>query len=254
MIERVLCVLEGTRCTIEAVRQAATLADGNGTLRLLAVTWEGSTMLPAAHEAARRLGLEAEARQAWPRDPAAYVLEQAPTWDLVVVEPGDIATTLVRHSPVPVLVVREAPPDALGDSVLLAVDGSGSCLTAAAVAAVVAAGRGGQAAIVAAPSHDGGTREVLARSAAELRTATGVDPVILDENGPADRDIIAAAQSLGATLIVTGSRDLDGVAADESVSLRVAEEAACSVLVVRGRAFHGCDRVARADGVGAGRT
>jgi nucleotide-binding universal stress UspA family protein len=64
--------------------------------------------------------------------------------------------------------------------------------------------------------------------------ATGVDPLILDESGAAHRAVAAAAASIGASLVVTGSRGLTGAQALHSVSERIARTAPCSVLVARG--------------------
>jgi nucleotide-binding universal stress UspA family protein len=135
-----------------------------------------------------------------------------------------------------VLVARRPPADDFGDSVLLAVDGSPSCLPAADVAGRVAVRTGGRVAIVSAPGHGEAIRRTLAEAARRLRNATGSDPVILDETGAAHRAVASAAVAIGASLVVTGSRWLTGVEALHSVSERIAHTAPCSVLVVRGRA------------------
>ena len=129
---------------------------------------------------------------------------------------------------------RTSAPTAapLGESVLIAVDASPSCLDAAEVAGDLAARSGGRVAVVADPSHRPETRRVLADVVRRVREITGDDPVVLDENGPADRAVAAAASAVDATLVVTGSR---GRLPGESVSLRIAAAVPCSVLVVRPR-------------------
>jgi nucleotide-binding universal stress UspA family protein len=68
---------------------------------------------------------------------------------------------------------------------------------------------------------------------ATIAAETGSDPVVLDEHASAHKAITAAAASIGASLLVIGSRGLHGVHALTSVSERVAHEAPCSVLVLR---------------------
>ena len=259
--DAVLCGVDGSRASLEAARQAAMICVPRGSLRLMAVTWE-SGMSPSDDGAVSRwradralseartialdLGIEPQMSEAAAEDPATYLLAQAAGCDLIAVGVhgrsrtrgvalGRTAGALLHRSPLSVLVARRPPVDDLGESVLLAVDGTPSCLTAADVAGRVALRTGGRVAIVSAPGHDEATRQTLAEAARRLREATGSDPVILDETGPAHRAVAAAAVAVGASLVVTGSRGLTGVAALHSVSERIAHAAPCSVLVVRGR-------------------
>ena len=57
---------------------------------------------------------------------------------------------------------------------------------------------------------------------------------VTDDGGTAAR-IVAAARDASVGLVVTGSTGKRGVAALGSTSERVAHEAPCSVLIVRGR-------------------
>jgi len=57
--------------------------------------------------------------------------------------------------------------------------------------------------------------------------------VIVDARGKPHVAITRAAEELGVSLVVTGSRGRTGVAALRSVSECVGESAPCSVLVVR---------------------
>jgi nucleotide-binding universal stress UspA family protein len=228
--------LEHGRTSLDSVAQGATLAAPGGALRLAALTWDAGRVLPAAHDAAVDHDVAVDAQQVWPEDAAAYLVQAAPSWDLVALRAGDTAYALVPHFPVPLLVVRPAPAAPFPDSVLLAVDGTPSCLTAAAVAGRIAAAHSARTAIVSAPGHDLATRRILRRAADEVRTETGTEPVILDEVRAAHRSVAAAARGLGASLIVTGSRGLTGAAARHSVSRRIVRAAPCSVLVVPGAA------------------
>ena len=80
------------------------------------------------------------------------------------------------------------------------------------------------------PAHD---RVVDAIAA--IKKTTGAEPLVLAEQAPAHKAIVAAAATIDATLVVIGSRGLAGVHALGSVSERVAHEAPCSVLVLRPR-------------------
>jgi nucleotide-binding universal stress UspA family protein len=258
--DAVLCGVDGSRTSLEAARQAARLCVPGGTLRLVAVTWErdvspmaGSAVsrwradraLSEARTIALDLGVEPHVSEVTAGDPVEALLQRADDCDLIAigvhgrsrsggVALGTTATALLHRSPVPVLVARRPPADDFGDSVLLAVDGTPSCLRAAGIAGRVAASARGRAAIVCAPGHDEATRTILAEASRRLRDATGAEPLILDESGAAHRAVAAAAVSISASLVVTGSRGLSGAAALHSVSERIAQSAPCSVLVARG--------------------
>jgi nucleotide-binding universal stress UspA family protein len=150
---------------------------------------------------------------------------------------GSTATAALHRTDVPLLVARPLD-DAhrLLDRILLAVDGSESSSGAARLAAALA-GRSGSSEVqlIAPETLDPERRRAIAGAAAEIRLATGVEPVVLDESGSAHRAIVRAASEQRTTLIVMGSRGLHGASALRSVSERVGHEAPCSVLVVRGR-------------------
>jgi nucleotide-binding universal stress UspA family protein len=69
--------------------------------------------------------------------------------------------------------------------------------------------------------------------AAQVMAATGTEPVILDAPGRPHRAVADAARDFDASLVITGSRSMKGLAALGSVSERIAHAAPCSVLVVR---------------------
>jgi nucleotide-binding universal stress UspA family protein len=256
----VVCGVDGSATSLEASRQAAALCVPDGALLLVSVTWErevgpheqaavsrwrADRALSEARTIALDLGLEPRVTEVSAEDPATALIELASPGGLIVLgvhgrsrsgeDPvGRTAAALLNRSPVPVLVARPARGGAFGESVLLAVDGTPSCLGAADIAGRVAASLGGRASIVSAPGHDEPTREILAEAARRLRAATGVQPLILDESGAVHRAVAAAATSIGASLILTGSRGLTGAQALHSVSERIARTAPCSVLVARG--------------------
>lgn len=136
---------------------------------------------------------------------------------------GTVGTTVLRDAPRSVLVARPQPSGGGPPRrIVLGVDGSPQAAGAAAVA-----------------------RELGARFDAELRVVTGlggkpVDVAVvselypdaeLDPRPPVDAIV---DRSEAADLLVVGSRGLHGWRALGSVSERVAHQARCSVLVVRG--------------------
>jgi nucleotide-binding universal stress UspA family protein len=82
--------------------------------------------------------------------------------------------------------------------------------------------------------HDGAEEKArrLQEQAHSLQRSVGEASEVHSEHGRAHDVIVEAAQSLEASLVLMGSRRLDGLRAVGSVSRRVAHEAHCSVLLV----------------------
>jgi nucleotide-binding universal stress UspA family protein len=256
----VLCGIDGSRAAHEAARQAAVMA-GDGTLRLLSVTWtqgygpnavallspwRAERCLARVKQELRELGVVPYVDTVDDPDATGRLLREAEWHDLLVVAghghsraggilTGSTASAVLHRCSVPVLVARRPPGgcDVL-DHILLATDGTTGARAAATTAASLARTGGSTAALVAPAVHDSGRRHAVAESAADLRAATGAEPVLFGENDIAPRAIVRAAEEFEATLIVMGSRALGGAKALRSVSERVAHEARCSVLVMRG--------------------
>ena len=134
---------------------------------------------------------------------------------------GSTATELVHKAPCPVLLTRGAPAD-VPRRIVVGLDGSTESKRAYEIAEHLASRFEAELWPVAAAGGDGfdkqRVREIVGRYE-ELPD----DPV---------RALVAAAAD--ADLVVVGSRGLHGLKALGSVSERVAHEARCSVLVVRG--------------------
>lgn len=243
MLERIVCGVDGSEESLEAVRQADTMLEEGGRLVLVAVVDLSDTIhfqiAPTAIHAARRALARAEeldrhalealeharakARRAADvtsvevaGPPATCLVETAVTENAgaVVVGThgrgrvagialGSVATRVLHRAPCSVLVARRA---AAGDwaprTIVAGVDGS------AEAEAALAAARG-----------------LESRFGAALR-------VLTVEHGRAAHGLVEAARD--ADLLVVGSRGMHGARALGSVSERVAHEAPCSVLVVRG--------------------
>jgi nucleotide-binding universal stress UspA family protein len=136
---------------------------------------------------------------------------------------GSVTTHLLHEAPCSVLVAREAH-DLLEwpRRILIGIDGSTGSAAAFAAASTLAERHGAAVRPVVA------TREPFVDLAAARSIANG-----LEEH---DETVLHALHVLSedADLLVVGSRGLRGIRALGSVSERIAHDARCSVLVVRG--------------------
>jgi nucleotide-binding universal stress UspA family protein len=257
----ILCGVDGSRQSFEAARQAAVLATAGAALSLLAVTWEAGTgptatallsrrraleALEHARTEARELGVRAEVEAVAAPEASTRLFDAARDNDLLVLGVsersraggiliGRTAAAALHRAPVPVLIARRPPAAPFPHSILLATDGSAASRPAAELAAALARRHDARLTVVAGAGRDAAQRHELAQEAATIFAASGCEPVIIDARGKPHTAIARAAGEVGASLVITGSRGLMGVAALRSVSERVGECAPCSVLVVRPR-------------------
>jgi nucleotide-binding universal stress UspA family protein len=247
---RILCAVDGSDESAVALEHAIALAGGDAHLTLAAV-WTDPDHRPRAWGAlelasarAREAGLTAVRRPIHAERVPDALAAAAAHFDLLVAgtQPHSRAagilhhetmTALVHRCPVPLLVARERP---LSAGVLAATDGrprSRSALTAAGrVARRIGAGL---TVVHIAEPDDHDRRAELAAELANIRALLGRDFRYIADFGAAAPRILAAAGTVGAGLVVVGSRGEQGLAAVASTSERVAHRAACSVLVERGR-------------------
>ena len=252
-IERVVCAVDGSAGCDEAARQAAILAGSDIALTMVSVvTGELSReMAEAALEGADRTATETGAAPELQLldgvDVSQTVVEQLRPGDLVAVGShgrsrpagmllGQVASTLMHTSPVPLLVARKSPPGrAFPDEILVASDGSEASRLAAVLAAQIARRHSSRTTLLHVAGDDGPERHhELAVETTEIYEATGVEPVVLTEDGRAHARILEVARRERPSLVVVGSRGLGGAKALGSVSERVGHEAEQSVLLARG--------------------
>jgi nucleotide-binding universal stress UspA family protein len=249
LLDRILCGVDSTAESLEALRQADRLREPGGSLSVVTVLELATSAQAgwAASFAATQLEAEAEealdAARAEVSDATFHTVE-GPAAQALVSEAeragatlvavgtsegsravgialGSVATTLLHSAPCSVLVARPGPPDGVPRSIVVGLDGSDE----SAAAAALAFGLGERFGVE--------TRAVTAREGKDFDLAAvhGIAPGALVEDGdPVD---VLAAAAADADLLVVGSRGLRGLRALGSVSERVAHRAPCSVLVVR---------------------
>jgi nucleotide-binding universal stress UspA family protein len=246
LFDRIVCGVDGTPESLFAVKQANRLQRPDGSLLLVAAT----NLAKAAHAgmaATHAAGLmqdEAEKAMAQAKevvsaegriangDPATVLLNEARHATLLAVGShgrrrtagillGTVAARMLREAPCSVLIARPArDPDTWPQAIVVGVDGSAESELAVAAARSVVSG-GADVRVVSATS-DQVDRDVARRVAPELEERDGRALGVL------------TVESETADLVVVGSRGLHGLKALGSVSERIAHQASCSVLVVRG--------------------
>ena len=258
--ETVVCGVDISPQSTEAVRQGAILAPDGARLYALSAWDPGLAMHAGIHAQALAVELREESLTALRRAkevvpsieqvhfkgaPVASLLAAATNLsaDLISVGShgtsrpagivfGSVASAMAHHAPCSVLIARESKTELPG-RILQAGDGSPESQDAARIAGMIASRRGGSVTTLHVTHDEIGPSRALAEESMSLIEATGVEPVNLTEEGSPHRKIVETANSIGASLIVLGSRGLTGLRALGSVSERVAHHAPCSVLIVR---------------------
>lgn len=260
VFQTVVCGVDGSRSSREAVRQAVALAAPDAALRFVCIRASGGhgrlrqptisarradTALGEAMSLAAEAGMEASGSIMHADEPGAALVEVASASDLLVVSShggprigslllGSVALTAVHHADVPVLVAR-ALPDAIAfpERILVASDGSADATRAVELASEIARSHDSRLYLLAAGLRTLRHADALGSHAAMLAGKTELEPSLLLKRGDPEEEIPRAAREERVALTVVGSRGLSGVDALGSVSKRVATDAPCSVLVAR---------------------
>ena len=259
----VVCGVDGSRGSAEAIRQTVALAghesriefvlvesfSGHGPTAMAAVApVRGAAALSDAVRCAAEARVPAESRVVESTDAAGALVALASHADLLVVGSsphsraggivlGRVATAAAHRAPCDVLVARHAPGErAFPQDILLAFDGSAPSRRAARIAGALARRHDSRVAIASFGRAPAERRASLAQTVVELTETTGREPVVVSGDGHAHERIAETAAATGASLIVMGARGLSGVRALGSVSERVAHAAPCSVLIARAAA------------------
>jgi nucleotide-binding universal stress UspA family protein len=252
IFDRIVCGVDASPESAEAVRQANVLLARTGRMSLVGVadvavavhTGFGATAVSGQIEGEMRTALLAAEQavaygtSAFPRlvrgRPASGLLAAVREDEATLVAVGShgqsrvagmllgsVATSVIHSAPCSVLVARAGAARWFPRRVVVGHDGSPQASTAAEVAAGLAGRFGSEVRTIAA----GSDRDELALDGLQAAGLVEFDP-----RPPVDA-LVHASQE--ADLVVVGSRALRGVRALGSVGERVAHAAACSVLVVR---------------------
>ena len=263
----VLCAVDGKPGGFVAVEQAAALAGPQGHLTLLVVTSfrsEGEYRSPAIGpaeatrilERATRIAHEAgvpstvEADPATP--PAQVILDWSARHDLLALGApatswlggmfiASVGDTALGSFTTPLLVTRATPAEGhVSDRVLVASDGREGSDQLVELGRRLARARNADMTLLHATGHEShARRERVEEQGRRLELASPGTSEVRVERGHAHDVIAATAESVGASLVVMGSRRLDGLRAIGSVSRRVVHEAHCSVLILSPEYLHG---------------
>lgn len=257
---RILCAVDGSRGSTEAVHQAIRLCRPGAALHFVAVSNEvryGRNAQVDLSERRAREALDAAASSARLAqvEASTVLLHGAPTSDLLLAESaehdllvigshggsrfggvvlGSTAAQIAHRAEGPMLLARRtADGRDFPRSLLLATDGSPGSWAAARVATRVSQAHDSELRLVHVPDgmHPEHYREVL-KQVAVIEKATGSPPRLAERPGNVIERIDEAARAAHSSLIVIGRRGVSGLKALGSASERVVHKAQCSVLVV----------------------
>jgi len=253
----VVCGVDGSRSSVEAVRQAialsgpatslvfvcARLEKGVGPTHQSTIARErAAEALDKAVALAEEAGIDAAAEIVHGDDPARLLIDEGGRADVLVVAShgesrasgimlGSTAAVAVHRATVPVLVARTPPEEnPFPKRILVASDGSPDGRRALEHGVRICRRHGAHLVLLAVdPSHP----ERLPEDALDLSAQYGIEPAAIRRRGHPAEQILSVARIERPSLIVVGSRGLTGLRTLGSVSERVSEHAQCSVLVVR---------------------
>lgn len=247
--KRILCTVDGSPEAAVALEHAIALAGTDAKITVGAVwsqdaplgrdAWE---VVDQALATAIASGARASRRLIQAKSIADALLATALGHDLLVIGcrphsrargalSGDVSTAIVHRAACSVLLARPRP---LTAGVLAAADGRPRSRSALTAATLVANRLGTPLTVLHVRETDNQQRNrELAAELTNARALLGHDLRYVTDDGGAPARIVAAAQDAG--LVVVGSARKRGVAALGSTSERVAHQARCSVLIVRGR-------------------
>lgn len=252
-----LCAVDGSAGSLLAVEQTTALVGAGGHITVLEGTsgpdrYQSPAILPgdAAHnleaalEIARAAGVTSRAEVDPDYPPARMIVDRAADYSMLAMGAphtswmaGAITASAtdaaISHLPTALLIAREIGPEEGARRIVVASDGADGSDELVELARELAELQDAEVVLVHATARRrrSSTERVQAQTKA-LQEALGVRADVDSREGRAHEVIIAAAASLGASLIVMGSRGLHGPRAIGSVSRHVMHDAPCSVLLV----------------------
>ncbi len=264
----ILCAISGKEGGFAAVEQAAALAGTQGRLTFLAVTSfrsggarrgpaigpaRVSEILERAERIAREAGVPYTSEVDPGTPPARVILDWSERYDLLAIGapasswPAKLLSVGVGDKALggfstALLVARPLEVErSIGDRVVVASDGLDASHPLIDLTARIARAPSSNVTLVHAlgrespikrdrPREQEGTLQEQERMLERTRTSGATE--LLLKPGRAGVVVVSAATAADASLVVMGSRRLEGVRAMGSVSRRVVHQARCSVLLV----------------------
>lgn len=257
---RLLCAINGSRGSAEAVRQALSLATPGTAVTFVAITDERGVganrvavvgehrarqALAAAKALAADMRVTATTELVHAGKAAETLLSLQPEHDVLVIGCpgrsrlgdmliGNVATVLAHRTHGPLLIARaSALPESFPQQILVAVDDRRRSRRQVTLAARLA--RASHAHVhlahVTGRDYDARTRRLLAELSVEVRELTGTEPLVDTLEGPTADALAHEVDRVGADLLILGRRGVSGVKALGSVSERLVHSARCSVLI-----------------------
>lgn len=257
----ILCAVDGTRGSFAAVEQAAAMAGPTGHLTLLAVTAvtgggafrhaaisgsRAELVLDRAGDIAYNAGV-ASTKVVDPGEPAVEViLQRAAGHELLAIGApvtswlggmfvGKVASKALGGFTTPLLAARALPLEhRFAERVIVASDGLCESDRVVDLAGRLAHSRGSELVLLHAIGVESNARPHRIEDQIRRVQDTLGRPIQTRIEAAEPRELILASAALNgaASLLVMGSRRLDGVRALGSVSRRIVHEARCSVLLV----------------------
>lgn len=255
----VLCAVDGSRDSAEAVRQAIALSGPATVLGFVAISHTVGVGLSAQADLseqraraalddaawrARQAGIDASTELRHGARAGEQLLTQSAGHDLLAIGChggsrlggmmlGSTATQIAHQAQVPLLIARRGSGEEdFPREILLASDGSPGSWAAARTATRIARARGSALRVLFVPDGHPERYRELFKQVTAIERLTGSAPAFDDLPGEPAARIVEAARSGRSSLIVIGKRGVRGIKALGSVSERVVHRAPCSVLVL----------------------
>lgn len=261
---RLLCGVNGSRGSDEAMRQALALAAPGATLHFVAVSDERGTGpnraaalsefraqrgLDIIRALTRGLDLHVETELVHGVDPPAELLARQADHELLVVGchretrfggilTGSTATELAHRTRGSLLIARASRNgQPFPSHIVVAIEDRRRSRAQFEPAVALAAATGATLQLVHVEEADYSerTRHMLAELVVEATELTGHEPIADTVEGPIAHAVAHEIRRAGADLLVCGHSGRSGVGALRSVSERLVHEAPCSVMVVPAR-------------------
>ena len=233
----IVCGVDGSIEALEGVRQAGVLAGPDSTIEIVAMVDEPELGKLAVQRATAELAASPArvlTRTVTGHPAAERLLAEAGAANLVVVARSAEPRRLLHRAHVPVLLAAPPTDGVFPQRILVAADGPDHPEHAIRLAALIAQEHDSEVTLLRVDWGHRPKRRAVAEAVAELTEVLGQEPEEIIMGGSAAQLIPDYARSEGASLVITGSRNLAGLGSLRSVSERVAHTCDCSVLTIKG--------------------